>query len=315
MTVTNATRRALAWLVAPAVDTGQRSHAVAATALRITAGFLWLYNVSWKNAPDFGRDRGVGLYLYTNDAVKHPVLPPYSWLVEHLVLPHFTLFAVGVLVAESALAVLLLSGAFVRLAAALGVAQSTAIGLSVAFTPNEWPWSYTMMVGLHLVLLFSAAGRYLSVDSIRAGLSDGRRLTTTFGIAGVLVGLVGVVGSLGDPLAAGGVTLRWSDAEIGVGRYNLVGGLVLLAVGALLLPGTRSRVTQAPRIAALVGVLAALSLHAQLGFTDPILGGDPTSAAVYLTLAVLAAAVTLRPRLRTDHEEAAARVGEGQSGR
>ena len=57
-------------------------------------------------------------------------------------LPHFSAFGYGVLVVETALAVLLLTGLLVRPAALLAIVQSLAIGLSVARTPGEWPWSY-----------------------------------------------------------------------------------------------------------------------------------------------------------------------------
>jgi len=78
------------------------------------------------------------------------------------------------LIAETTLAVLLLTGTWVRLAAAIGVAQSVAIALSVAFAPYEWPWSYWLMIGAHAVILFSSAGRVLAVDGVRAGLPSRR---------------------------------------------------------------------------------------------------------------------------------------------
>ena len=199
------------WLLAPQVEEGPRSHAIAAVGLRLLAGLLWLYNVSWKRAPDFGKDNDTGLYHFTALAVSDPVFPPYSWVVENLVLPNFTPFGWVVLFAETTLAVLLLSGAFVRLAAALGVAQSAAIGLSVALAPNEWPWAYAMMVGIHVVLLFSAAGRYLSVDALRAGSDGGRRLALTWGAVGLVGGVLAVALSLGDPLDPSGPSLRAGD--------------------------------------------------------------------------------------------------------
>jgi len=129
----------LTWLFAPATDEVPRSHAVGATILRITIGLLWLYNVSWKRAPDFGQEAENGLYKFTKLAVEHPVFPPYSWVVEHLVLPVFQPFGWAVLLAETALAVLLITGTFIRLAALIGIAQSVAIGLSVAYAPGNGP--------------------------------------------------------------------------------------------------------------------------------------------------------------------------------
>lgn len=294
--MTSTARRVMTWLLTPKVEEGPRSHAIAAVGLRLLAGLLWLYNVSWKRAPDFGQDNDTGLYHFTAFAVSDAVFPPYSWVVENLVLPNFTPFGWVVLFAETALAVLLLSGAFVRLAAALGVAQSAAIGLSVALAPNEWPWAYAMMVGIHVVLLFSAAGRYQSVDAVRAGIDDGRRLALTWGALGLVGGLVAVALSLGDPLDPSGPSLRAGDLPVGIGTYNLLGGLVLAIVGALLAGWARSAKPGMALGAAVVAAVAGLSLYAQLGFSDPILGGSATSAALYLTVATVAGALALTAR-------------------
>ncbi len=166
---------------------------------------MWLYNVAWKRPPDFGQVAGNGLYKFTGYAVSHPVLPPYSWVVEHVVLPHFQVFGWVVLAVETTLAVLLLTGTWVRAAAAAGVAQSIAIALSVAYAPAEWPWSYWLMIGGHCGILFSSAGRLLSVEALPAGLTRGKSLANLWGGLSVLLGLVAVAGSLGDPFAARGV--------------------------------------------------------------------------------------------------------------
>ena len=44
------------WVLSPAVDGAQRHQAAAMACLRVLAGLLWLYNVAWKRAPDFGQD-------------------------------------------------------------------------------------------------------------------------------------------------------------------------------------------------------------------------------------------------------------------
>ena len=275
------------WLLAPATDEVPRGHAVAAAALRMLLGLLWLYNVSWKRPPDFGQDAGNGLYKFTSYAVSDPVFPPYSWLVEHVVLNVFTPFGWLVLIAETTLAVLLLTGAWVRLAAALGVAQSVAIALSVAYAPDEWPWSYWLMIGAHAVILFSSAGRVLAVDGVRAGLPIRRTLGLVWGALTVLVGAYSVLGSFGDPLASRGPALGSSDPSISLGAYNLIGGLVLVVAGVLLLLASRGA-RKGAQVAAVLSAVAGLSLHAQLGFTDPLLGGTATSAAFFFAVAVVA---------------------------
>ncbi|MCY7400422.1 MAG: hypothetical protein LH477_05595 [Nocardioides sp.] len=261
-------------------------------------GLMWLYNVSWKRAPDFGQDAGNGLFKFTSYAVSHPVLPPYSWIVEHLVLPHFQVFGWVVLAAETALAVLLLTGTWVRAAATLGIAQSVAIALSVAYAPAEWPWSYWLMIGAHVVILFSSAGRVFSVEAVLAGLSRSMWLVRVWSVLAVVVGAVAVLGSLHDPLAARGYVVGSSGLSLSLGSYNVVGGLVLLLIGALLLAGQRMdsgaghrRVTL---IAAGLALVAGASLYVQLGFSDPVLGGSATSAAYLLCLAVVALAAVTR---------------------
>lgn len=281
---------AIRWLLAPATDEVPRHQAIGAAALRILVGLLWLYNVAWKRAPDFGQDAENGLFKFTSYAVSDPVLPPFSWAVENIVLPNFELFGWGVLLAETTLAVLLLTGAWVRLAAAVGIAQSVAIALSVAYAPHEWPWSYWLMIGAHGLLLVSSAGRVLAVDAVRAGLPS-RMLAQVWGVLSVLVGLFSVLLSFDDPLARRGPGLRSTDLSLSLGEYNLVGGVVLVVAGVLLVVAARGGPGPVALAAAVIAVLAGLSLHAQLGFSDPVLGGTPTSAAYFFALALVAAAV------------------------
>lgn len=299
---------AVHWLLAPATETVPGSHAVATAGLRILVGLMWLYNVSWKRAPDFGQDADNGLHRFTSYAVSDPVLPPFSWVVEHVVLPNFTPFGWAVLAAETALAVLLLTGSWVRLAAMVGVAQSMAIALSVAYAPHEWPWSYWLMIGAHLVLLASSSGRVLAVDGVRAGTSSPRNLGQVWGSLTVLVGTYSVARSFGDPLAARGPGLRSTDLSVSLGDYNVLGGLVLVVAGGLLLASARGGPAPAARAAAGLAVLAALSLHAQLGFTDPVLGGSPTSAAYLLAVALVAATVGWRTSDSHNSDHASARA-------
>lgn len=67
------------------------------TGLRLLAGLIWLYNVVWKVPPDFGERGRRDLYHFTHLAVEHPVFTPFSWVIEHAVLPYFTAFGWGVL--------------------------------------------------------------------------------------------------------------------------------------------------------------------------------------------------------------------------
>ncbi|HKA04542.1 MAG TPA: TQO small subunit DoxD [Acidimicrobiales bacterium] len=133
---------------------------------RIAIGVLWLTNTRWKTPLDFGEDGGGGLYGFTKDAVDHPVLAPYSWLVDHVVLPQFRLFGWLVLLLEVFLGAFLLLGLATRFWGVVGALQAVVIGLSVARTPGEWPWSYILMVVANLTVAATAAGRYAGLDGV-----------------------------------------------------------------------------------------------------------------------------------------------------
>jgi hypothetical protein len=201
---------------------------------------------------------------------------------------------------------LLLSGTFVRIAATLGVAQSVAIGLSVARAPNEWPWSYLLMVAVHLLLLFAGAGRYLAVDALRAGRASGLGLSRFWGVLSTVMGIGAIlISAAGRPFGPSGANLQLTGLEFGLGSYNVAGGLVLVVAGVAILawsliPGWAGRRWLAWAAAAITGA-AALLLTVQIGFSPPVLGGTATSAAFFLTLAVVA--VALARRSATRHHE------------
>lgn len=127
---------------------------------------MWFVNAGWKRPPDFGEDAGKGLYRFTSDAVEHEVFGPFAWVVDNVVLPNFTAFGWLVLLTEAALGAFLLLGLFTRFWALVGVAQSVAIALSVLNAPDEWPWSYYLMIAANLSLYATAAGRYFGLDGV-----------------------------------------------------------------------------------------------------------------------------------------------------
>ena len=290
-------RSALTWLRSPAVDHG-RAGDIGLLVLRLTLGMMWFYNVAWKRAPEFGREAGNGLYKFTAYAVEYPVLPPYSWLVENVVLPAIVPFGYLVLAAETTAAVLLLTGRWVRIGALVGLAQSIAIALSVMYAPEEWPWSYWLMIAGHVAVLLAASARRGSLDAARAEGRAPVRQAWVWAAVAAVAGLYSLVLSLDDPLAARGPGLVDTGVSLSLGNYNALGALVLLVLAVLVVLAARG-VRAAGLAGAALGVLAAVSLHAQLGFTDPLLGGTPSSAAGYLCLALVAAAFSQTRSTRT----------------
>jgi uncharacterized membrane protein YphA (DoxX/SURF4 family) len=294
--VTRASPRGALDVVLSPTPPPARASGIALAVLRILAGLLWLAHVWWKVPPDFGENRRTGLWFWTHLAVDHPVFPPYSWLVEHLVLPNFTAFGWLVLVVETLLPVLLLTGTAVRLAALIGIGQSLAIGLSVAEAPNEWPWAYAMMIGIHLVLLLGPSGQYAAVDAVRAARAAGgnaapvaRRLLGGWGVILALIAAVAGIKSLGDEFVAPrGQGVGYPPLQLFLGDYNMLAALVLLVAAVLMLAAAATRARALALTAALVAAVAALSIYVQVGRTEIWLGGNPSTAAVFVCAAVIA---------------------------
>lgn len=147
------------------LDTGHLTRTLVA-GVRIVVALMWIQNLNWKIPPDFGRARHADLYEFVNDAVIHPVVPAYSWLVQHVVLPNLSIFGWLTLLTEFGLGVFLLTGLLTRAWALIGIAQSLAITLSVLNTPGEWHWSYFLMVAAHVLLFAVAAGRAGGLDGL-----------------------------------------------------------------------------------------------------------------------------------------------------
>ena len=172
-------------VVAPGTAS-DRGSSIIAVIVRLAVGLLWLDNLTWKKPPNFGSDDNSGLYFFTSDAVRYPVFKPYSSLVENVILPHFGPFGWGVFIVEICLAVFLLLGVATRFWALVGVAQSIAILLSVSAAPNEWKWSYFLMVAAHLAVFGFAAGRVWGLDGVlrkRVAVGAGGRISRLYMLA------------------------------------------------------------------------------------------------------------------------------------
>ena len=98
--------------------------------------------------------------------MDHPVLAPWAWLVQHVILPNFTPFGWLTLILESSIGAFLFIGLATRLWALVGIGQTIAITLSVLYTPGEWAWSYFLMLLAHITLFATAAGRYYRLDGV-----------------------------------------------------------------------------------------------------------------------------------------------------
>lgn len=132
---------------------------------RILLGVLWLANLTWKLPPDFGRDDPEGLLYNFELASAHAVGAPLRRLAEDVLIPHFTLFGWMVFLVELAVGLSLLLGLWTRVGALLGVVQSIAITLLVVRAPDEWVWTYVLLVAMSLVVALTPSGERLSLDA------------------------------------------------------------------------------------------------------------------------------------------------------
>lgn len=156
---------------------GSRSEGPVLAAVRVLLGLLWLQNVGWKLPPDFS-----GVATFVDHGIENPVLPPFSWVLEHVVAPNIGLFGWVVLLSELGLAAFLLVGLATRLWAAIGVLNSVSIALTVAATPNEWGWSYWLMIATHLVVMAApAAGRVGGLDGLLRPVIEAANRPTKIG--------------------------------------------------------------------------------------------------------------------------------------
>ena len=270
-----------------------RSSNTAIGAVRIVAGLLWLANLEWKRPPDFGRNQKNGLYKYVDGAVAHRVFAPWSWIVQHVVLKQYTLFGWTTLLLESALAALLLLGLWTRPVALLAALNSVAIGLSVLHYPNEWPWSYYLMIALHVLLFATAAGRYVGLDGVRErGDESKRRAVLVLGSIAVVVGLVSLVLVSGRSFTAEqGKLVGWAGGEAKFLWFNPLSALLTAVLGAVAVLSVRLRRVELSWIALAGFALMALQVLVQWRYrggnwTGGVFGGTGANFAFWAMFAI-----------------------------
>ena len=259
---------------------------------RIAAGLLWLANVHWKRPPVFGKTSGSGLYKYVKYGIDNPTFPPFAWVLRKIVSPNMTVFGWMTLLLEVSLAALLILGWRTRPVALLAAGQSMAIGLSVAQTPNEWPWSYVLMVCLHLMLFATDAGRFGGLDGRHAQGRSALRSLLVLGGAAVTVGVAGVIAAANSPFTnKSGSLVGQESYELKFLRFNLLSALLCIAMGAIALVGWKLRRAIPVWIAAGLAFAACLQVVVQWRSengveTGGILGGTGGTLAWWLLLAI-----------------------------
>ena len=273
-------------------DMEEKASGIAIGLVRMMVGVLWIANVHWKRPTDFGASTGSGLARWVNEGIKHPVFPPYSWFLEHVVRSNLTAFGWMTLIVEATLGALLVLGWQTRLVALAGAGMTIPIALSVLQAPNEWPWAYFLMFGAHILLAACAAGKHLGLDGLRMRGLSGRTAWLPLGILGVAVGVAGVIAAIDDPFTAKfGSLVGLRTYELKLFWFNTLGALVAVAIGVLALAGWFLRRRELALAGAGVAALAAVQVLVQWHGTGPaetggILGGTGGTLCLWLILAI-----------------------------
>ncbi|MDQ2806821.1 MAG: hypothetical protein M3Z04_07880 [Chloroflexota bacterium] len=149
-------------------------------------GFLWFTQLQWKLPWDhFGSpglqpnptpsaeqpgpfiDKGAGLYHWITVEVQNgnKIVPFYGDLLKNLALPNWELVGWMTFFLESTIMLLLLLGLLTRLGGFLGLMQGVNLFLGLSQAPNEWYWTYGMLMTLQLIFMFTGAGRVWGLDA------------------------------------------------------------------------------------------------------------------------------------------------------
>ncbi len=174
----------------------ERSITVIAIAIAsIGLGYLFFTQLWWKLPPDFGCrndfTRG-GLCFFLEHAVEEadasnkllkanilesspgPELSvPIGWatqlnalFIENFVQPNIRWFGYVVWGTEAWIFLSMCLGFFSRLGALAAIGMSMQLMIGLAHTPNEWEWSYILMVLLAIAMFGLAPGRYFGLDRL-----------------------------------------------------------------------------------------------------------------------------------------------------
>lgn len=284
------------------MDTRTRYFVLAAA--RIAAGLLWLANLHWKVAPNFGEDTKGGLYKYIRSAIDTPVWGVWKAISEHLVLPHFHLFGWIVILTDGTLAALLLIGYRTRLVALVGALNAIPIFLSVAYRDNEWPWSYFLIFFLHLMLYAVPPGEHTpSIDTALAGPRSARdRAFIVLGAIAVAVGAIGWFLARDVDFASRQVALfGYAKMELKLLWFNGLAALLTITFGLALIVGSRVRLAGLAAAAGF-GVMALFALFQEnwsnVSASAPAIIGTSPNAAFWAMFAVGGGVMWFRDRHR-----------------
>jgi thiosulfate dehydrogenase [quinone] large subunit len=140
---------------------------------RLLYGYLWWQQSAWKvPSDDFGRKSGGGLWYWVQQEIQYPTVTAYRDFLLHVMIPNWTLFGWMTLLTETFIGVTLMLGLLTRLGSVVAIGMAANIAIGILSVPHEWGWTYTMLIMLPALFLFSGAGRSFGVDALLAPRLD-----------------------------------------------------------------------------------------------------------------------------------------------
>ena len=129
---------------------------------RIAYGVLFL-DMAFQKAPwiNYGWLEG-----FIEKEIANPTFGWYAAFLQHVVLPHFTLFGLQTFLVEFALGVALLFGILTRFAGIAGFLWQVNIALGAFNVPGEWYWIWPLQSLPLFCFAFAGAGRVFGVDRL-----------------------------------------------------------------------------------------------------------------------------------------------------
>ena len=161
----------------------------------IGLGYLFFTQLWWKLPPDFGCRNDFtagGLCFFLEHSVEEAeasdkllkadilesrpgpeISVPIGWatqlnaaFIENVVQPNIRLFGYLVWGTEAWIFLSMCLGFFSRLGALAAIGMSMQLMIGLAHTPNEWEWSYILMLLLSIAMFGLAPGRYFGLDRL-----------------------------------------------------------------------------------------------------------------------------------------------------
>jgi hypothetical protein len=137
---------------------------------RFFIGSMWWQQTLWKLPPYYtdnpSEPTTSGLYFWMTRMGQSASIPLQADAVNHIVLPHFYLFAPIVYGLEVLTAVSLMLGLFVRFWGLIGALQILNLWLGLYNAEGEWPWTYFFLLVLQVIFALHRSGRSLGLDAI-----------------------------------------------------------------------------------------------------------------------------------------------------